>query len=468
MNERIEMVVLRNLLNNEDYVRRVLPFLKEEYFADSSDKILFREVSEFINKYNKSPSIEAVKLEISSLEKISETDIKKIETNLDIISKSLNSEDNMDWLIDQSEKFCKDKAIFNAIMDSIHIIDGKTEESVNVLPEILSKALSVSFDTNIGHDFIENKDERFEFYHRIEEKVPFDLDYMNRITNGGVPNKTLNVILASTGVGKSLFLCHHTTNCLIQNKNVLYITCEMSEERIAERIDANLLNTPIQDLKKLSKELYDKKMERALKNIKGRLIVKEYPTATANVSHFRNLINELRLKKNFSPDVLMVDYLNICASARFKGNTTANSYTYVKSIAEELRGLAVELDIPIFTATQANRGGYNNSDIDLSNTSESYGLPSTADLLVALIATEELEELSQIMVKQLKNRYNDPSTNKKFVLGIDRSKMRLYDVEEHAQNSLVDSGQLGSEMKKTTDKLNEKFTKNSSFDDWEM
>lgn len=468
MNERIEMVVLRNLMTNEEYVRRVLPFLKEEYFAENSDKILFREINEFITKYNSRPTPEAIRLEVGQLEKVSETDVKRISSNLDIIEKNTDIDNNIDWLIDQSEKFCKDKAIFNAIMESIHIIDGKTEQTVNSLPDILSKALSVSFDTNIGHDFIENKDERYEFYHRIEEKVPFDLEYLNKITNGGVPNKTLNVILASTGVGKSLFLCHHTTNCLLQNKNVLYITCEMSEERIAERIDANLLNTPIQDLKKLSKEMYDKKLERALMNVKGRLIIKEYPTATANVTHFRNLINELRLKKNFSPDVLMVDYLNICASARFKGNNSANSYTYVKSIAEELRGLAVELNIPIFTATQANRGGYNNSDIDLSNTSESYGLPSTADLLFALIATEELEELSQILVKQLKNRYNDPSTNRKFVLGIDRSKMKLYDVEEHAQSSIVDSGQLGTEIRDNKEKFAEKFARARSFDDWDI
>jgi len=466
MNERIELVAFRNLFNNEEFVRRVLPFLKEEYFSENAEKILFREINDFVAKYNNRPSLDAIKVEVNQLEKVSETDVKKMHHLIELVERSIDKSDNIDWLIDQSEKFCKERAIYNAIMESIHIIDGKTDKSVNSLPDILSKALSVSFDTNIGHDFIENKDERYEFYHRIEEKLPFDLDYMNRITNGGVPNKTLNVILASTGVGKSLFLCHHATNCLMRNKNVLYITCEMSEERIAERIDANLLNTPIQDLKKLTKEMYDKKLERALMNVKGRLIIKEYPTATANVTHFRNLINELRLKKNFSPDVLMVDYLNICASARFKGNTSANSYTYVKSIAEELRGLAVELNIPIFTATQANRGGYNNSDIDLSNTSESYGLPSTADLLIALIATEELEDLSQILVKQLKNRYNDPSMNKKFVLGIDRSKMKLYDVEEHAQNALVDSGQLGTEIR--DNKMMEKFKKPRSFDDWEM
>ena len=468
MNERIEMVVLRNLLTNEEYVRRVLPFLKEEYFAENSDKILFREINQFISKYNSRPTPEAIRLEVSQLEKIGETDVKRISSNLDILEKNSEIDNNIDWLIDQSEKFCKDKAIYNAIMESIHIIDGKTDKSVNVLPEVLSKALSVSFDTNIGHDFIENKDDRYEFYHRIEEKLPFDLEYMNRITNGGVPRKTLNCIIAMTGVGKSLFLCHHAANCMIQNKNVLYITCEMAEERIAERIDANILNTPIHDLKKLSKEMYDKKMERALKNVVGRLIIKEYPTASANVSHFRNLINELRLKKNFSPDVVFIDYLNICASARFRGNTTANSYTYVKSIAEEIRGLAVELDVPIFTATQANRGGYNNSDIDLSNTSESYGLPSTVDLLFALIATEELDELGQIMIKQLKNRYNDPSSNKKFVLGLDRSKMKLYDVEEHAQTAIVDSGQSANVREVVgKEKFSEKFSR-PRFEDWEM
>jgi replicative DNA helicase len=462
------MVVLRNLLTNEEYVRRVLPFLKEEYFAENSDKILFREINQFISKYNSRPTPEAIRLEVSQLEKIGETDVKRISSNLDILEKNSEIDNNIDWLIDQSEKFCKDKAIYNAIMESIHIIDGKTDKSVNVLPEVLSKALSVSFDTNIGHDFIENKDDRYEFYHRIEEKLPFDLEYMNRITNGGVPRKTLNCIIAMTGVGKSLFLCHHAANCMIQNKNVLYITCEMAEERIAERIDANILNTPIHDLKKLSKEMYDKKMERALKNVVGRLIIKEYPTASANVSHFRNLINELRLKKNFSPDVVFIDYLNICASARFRGNTTANSYTYVKSIAEEIRGLAVELDVPIFTATQANRGGYNNSDIDLSNTSESYGLPSTVDLLFALIATEELDELGQIMIKQLKNRYNDPSSNKKFVLGLDRSKMKLYDVEEHAQTAIVDSGQSANVREVVgKEKFSEKFSR-PRFEDWEM
>lgn len=468
MNDRLENVIFRNLFDNEEYMRRVFPFLREEYFSDNADRILFREISEFIASYNSRPTIQAIRLEVGAIEKIGETDLKKIESKLTFLEERVEELDNMDWLIDQSEKFCKDKAIYNAIMDSIHIIDGKTDKSVNALPEILSKALSVSFDTNIGHDFIENKDDRYEFYHRIEEKLPFDLEYMNRITNGGVPRKTLNCIIAATGVGKSLFLCHHATGCLLQNKNVLYITCEMAEERIAERIDANILNTPIQDLKKLSKEMYDKKMERALKNVVGRLIIKEYPTASANVSHFRNLINELRLKKNFSPDVVFIDYLNICASARFRGNTTANSYTYVKSIAEELRGLAVELDIPIFTATQANRGGYNNSDIDLSNTSESYGLPSTVDLLFALISTEELDELGQMMIKQLKNRYNDPSVNKKFVLGVDRSKMKLYDLEEHAQTAIVDSGQAENVREVVgKEKFSEKFSR-PRFEDWEI
>jgi replicative DNA helicase len=350
------------------------------------------------------------------------------------------TEQDDEWLYEKSEKFCKDKAVYNAIMESIHIIDGKNEtQTENAIPEILSEALSVSFDTHIGHDYIEDADERYEFYHKAESKIPFDLEMFNTITQGGTPNKTLNMILAGTGVGKSLFMCHHAAACLSQNNNVLYITCEMAEERIAERIDANLMDITMDDMKSLPKQIYDKKLETATQGCTGKLIVKEYPTATAHANHFRALLDELKLKKKFIPDIIFIDYLNICASSRMKQNANVNSYTYIKAIAEELRGLAVERNVPIFSATQTNRSGFNNSDVGLEDTSESFGLPATADLMFALISTEELEEANQMMIKQLKNRYNDVITNKKFVVGINRAKMKLFDVDPHEQTGLVDT-----------------------------
>jgi replicative DNA helicase len=372
------------------------------------------------------------------------------------------------WLIDQTEKFCKDKAVYNALMDSIQLLDenkpkGKTR---NAIPEILTKALSVSFDASIGHDFVEDADKRFEFYHRVEQKTSFDLDYLNKITNGGVPNKTLNVILAGTGVGKSLFMCHHAAYCLTMSKNVLYITCEMAEERIAERIDANLMDIAVDDLKSLPKDIYDKKLSKISSGMTGKLIIKEYPTATASVDHFRHLLDELRLKKNFKPDVVFIDYLNICASSRFKAGANVNSYTYIKAIAEELRGLAVQSDFPIFTATQTNRSGFSNTDVELTDTSESFGLPATADLMFAIIATEQLDESGQIMVKQLKNRYNDPTLHRRFILGIDRSKMKLYDVQEDDQVLFEQMGKGSESVDDEEDMSKFKIKKPRSLSGW--
>jgi archaellum biogenesis ATPase FlaH len=390
--------------------------------------------------------------------------MKQCIQNLDKMFDDSKSPD-LEWLIDHTEKFCKDKAIYNAILESIHIIDGKSKDKdVGSLPKMLSDALAVSFDTNIGHDYIEDYGKRYEFYHRVENKIPFDIEQFNTITNGGVPRKTLNIIMAGTGVGKSLFMCHHASACLTQNLDVLYITCEMAEERIAERIDANLMDLPMEDLKKLPADLYNKKMQQIRKKYTGRLIIKEYPTATANANHFRALLNDLKMKKNFQPDIIFIDYLNICASARLKMNASVNSYTFVKAIAEELRGLAVEFEVPIFSATQVNRGGFNNTDVGLENTSESFGLPATADLMFALISTEELEEQGQVMVKQLKNRYNDVSRSKKFVVGIDRSKMKLLDVDSPI---VGDEGFGKSEDGvKNNGKGNGVPSANDKYDDW--
>jgi len=439
LNQTIERTTLTNLICNEDYARKVLPFIKSNYFDEREEQIIFEEISNFVDKYQKIPTQTSLEIEVGERKDLNETEHKKI---VDII-KTLNPmEVDFDWLVDHTEKFCKDKAIYNAIVDGIKIIDGKdSKRKPDAIPEILTDALSVSFDNSVGHDYIEDAESRFDYYHRVEERIPFDLDFFNKITKGGLPPKTLNIALAGTGVGKSLFMCHMAANCLSQGKNVLYITLEMAEERIAERIDANLMNVSMEDLQSLAKQMFTDKMSKIIKKTKGKLIVKEYPTATAHSSHFRGLIKELAIKKSFRPDIMFIDYLNICASSRFKGAQNVNSYMYVKAIAEELRGLAVETNVPIMSATQTTRSGFVSTDVGLEDTSESFGLPATADLMFALISTEELEELNQICVKQLKNRYNDPTMNKRFVIGIDRAKMRLYDVEMDAQQDLVNSGQ---------------------------
>ena len=438
---RTEAAILKNLIQNEEYTRKVLPFLKEDYFTENADKTLYGTVNEFVNKYNSLPSEEALQIELSEV-KMNEEEYKDSLQLLKDIGNDGEDYTDLNWLLDKTEKFCQDKAIYNAVVESISILDNpKTDQDKGVIPEILSDALSVSFDPHVGHDYLDDSDERFDFYHRVEERIPFDLDYFNKITKGGLPQKTLNICLAGTGVGKSLFMCHVASSCLSQNQNVLYITLEMAEEKIAERIDANMLDVAVDDLHALPKDLYDRKINNLRTTTKGKLIVKEYPTASANVNHFRSLLNELNLKRSFVPDIIFVDYINICSSSRIRTGANVNSYTYIKSIAEELRGLAVEHKIPVVSATQTTRSGYSNTDVGLEDTSESFGLPATADLMFAIISTEQMEELGQIMVKQLKNRYNDPTVNKKFVVGIDRAKMRLYDVDQSAQDELVDNGQ---------------------------
>ena len=437
--ERIERTILSNLIHNEEYTRRVLPFVKEEYFSDRLEKILFTEISKFVNKYNALPSKEALSIEMNGSKGINEDEYKKV---TDIIS-TLNKEPvNMDWLRDTTEKFCKDRAIHNAILGGIQIIDGKDKRyTPEYLPEMLSNALSVSFDQKVGHDYLIETKDRFDFYKKKEERLPLDLEFFNKITRGGIPSKTLNICLAGTGVGKTMFMTHLASSILLQGKNVLYITLEMAEERIAERIDANLLNVGMSDLEELPYAMYETKINKLQSKTSGKLIIKEYPTASAHTGHFRSLLKELALKKSFKPDIVFVDYLNICSSARFKAGANVNSYTYIKAIAEELRGMAVENDIPIFSATQTTRSGFVSSDVGLEDTSESFGLPATADFMFAIISSEELDDKNQIMVKQLKNRYNDPTMNKRFVVGIDRAKMRLYDCEQSAQEDIVDSGQ---------------------------
>jgi replicative DNA helicase len=433
---RIEHLILNNLLHDEDYARRTLPYLKPEYFSDRIERIVYEEVDKFINKFNALPSREALTIEISNLSSINDKDYAALTEYVAGLIKE--EQDDKQWLVETTEKFCQEKALHNAIMESISIIDGDGKKDKGAIPEILSDALSVSFDPNVGHDFIDNAADRFDFYHKVEERVPFDIAKLNDITKGGVPKKSLNIILAGTGVGKSLAMCHMATANLLDGKNVLYITMEMAEEKIAERIDANILNVSLDELKTMPRSSYEKKMERVKGKTSGKLIVKEYPTAAAGTGHFRHLLNELRLKKSFKPDIIYIDYLNICASSRMKMGASINSYTYIKAIAEELRGLAVEQQVPIWSATQTTRSGYGNSDVGLEDTSESFGLPATADFMMAIIASEELEQLNQVMVKQLKNRYGDPNTNKRFVVGIDRAKMRLYDVEESAQEDLID------------------------------
>ena len=437
MQANLEQTILRNLLTDEKYMRKVLPFIKPDYFQGVY-RILFKEAGKFVGKYNKLPSAETFKIELDQSDMIGG---EQYSVAVDILPQLFSKEKIDDtWLIDTTEKWCQDRAIYNAVMESISIIDGKHESlTKGALPDLLSKALGVAFDTNVGHDYIENADERFEFYHKEENRIPFDLEYFNKITKGGVPNKSLNICLAGTGVGKSLYMCHLASANLAAGSNVLYITMEMAEERIAERIDANLLNVPIDQLENLSKDMFSTKVADLQRKTNGKLIVKEYPTGSAHSGHFRGLLNELKLKKQFVPDIIYIDYLNICASSRMKAmGGSINSYTYIKAIAEELRGLAVEFNLPIFSATQTTRSGFGNSDVGLEDTSESFGLPATADLMFALISTEELEKLGQLMVKQLKNRYNDPTNHKRFVVGVDRSKMRLYDVDESEQTLTQD------------------------------
>ena len=436
METRIENTIIKNLIQNETYTRKVIPFIKSEYFTESSERLIFEEISNYFDKYTKSPTVEALLINLDNVTSKGDAIVK---SSKQLVENIKTDDTPLDWLIDETEKWCKDRAIYIAVMDSIEVLDETSKRSTGEIPDLLKDALSVSFDTHIGHDQLEDADERFEFYNTEEEKMPFDLEYFNKITKGGLPNKTLNICLAGTGVGKSLFMCHMASNCLLMGKNVLYITMEMSEERIAERIDSNVMNVPMKELPDISKKEYDKKIQRIKNKTKGKLIIKEYPTAAAHVGHFRHLLQELNIKKDFRPDIIFIDYLNICASHRIRPGSGANSYTLVKSIAEELRGLAVEHDVPMVSATQTTRSGYGSTDIGLEDTSESFGLPATADLMFALITSEELEDLDQLVVKQLKNRYNDPTIFKRFVIGIDRSRMKLYDVEQEAQEELIDS-----------------------------
>ena len=438
---RLEHSILKNLIYNEEYTRKVMPFIQPEYFSDNTEKTVFNEVKEFVEKYKNLPTHEALVINFTESKNLTEAQVRSSIDLLNDLHKVKNEATELQWLTEQTEKFCQDKAIYNAIMDAVQILDTKTTKDKGEIPKILADALGVSFDRNIGHDYITDYESRYDFYHKKEERIPFDLDFFNKITKGGLPNKTLNIALAGTGVGKSLFMCHVAAGCISQGFDVLYITMEMAEEKIAERIDANLLNIRLDDLHIISKDDYTKRFQSLQNKTHGRLIIKEYPTAAAGSMHFRSLLNELQLKKNFRPKIIFIDYLNICCSSRLKAGANVNSYTYVKAIAEELRGLAVEFNVPIVSATQTTRSGYSNSDVDLTDTSESFGLPATADFMFALINTEELEQLNQIMVKQLKNRYNDPSMNKKFVIGVDRAKMKLYDVEDTAQK-IVDSGQV--------------------------
>ena len=440
----VEKKILKHLLNDDAYTRKILPFLSGDYFSDHSEKVIYEEIHKYITKYNNLPTVEALTIEIDGRSNLSGDQHKKVTGLLDELNVTeFDARDGV-WLLDATEKFCQEKAIYNAIMESIQILDesGNSKKEKGAIPDILSDALAISFDNHVGHDFIDDAETRYEFYHTVEKRIPFDLDYLNRITKGGLPEKTLNIILAGTGVGKSMFMCHCAAANLTIGKNVLYITLEMAEERIAERIDANLMNVDIDKLMALPKESYLKKIERLKEKTLGRLIIKEYPTASANVTHFKHLLNELKLKRQFVPDIIYIDYLNICASSRMRQGANVNSYSFIKAIAEELRGLAVEHKVPVISATQTTRGGYSNSDVDITDTSESFGLPATADFMIALIATEELTDLNQMMVKQLKNRYNNPDTNKRFMIGVDKAKMKLYDVEQTAQNHIHDSGQV--------------------------
>ena len=439
MSQTIERTTLTQFVTNEKYARKVLPFMKRDYFSDKIERIIFEEIIKFVDKYNKIPTQTSLEIEVQGRKDLNEEEYKKVVAVIQTLS---STDVDFDWLVDTTEQFCKDKAVYNAIVESISIIDGKDKNrGPDSIPNILTDALAVGFDNSVGHDYLVDSESRFDYYHTVEEKIPFDLEFFNKITKGGLPPKTLNIVLAGTGVGKSLFMCHVAANCLSQGKNVLYITLEMAEERIAERIDANLMNISMEDLHDLPKQMFDNKITNIIKSTSGKLIVKEYPTASAHSGHFRGLIKELAIKKTFKPDIIFIDYLNICSSSRFKGSINVNSYMYIKAIAEELRGLAVETNVPIMSATQTTRSGFVSSDIGLEDTSESFGLPATADLMFALISNEELDELNQIAVKQLKNRYNDLTINKRFVIGLDRSKMKLFDVKLSEQNNIVDSGQ---------------------------
>jgi len=434
---RIEQTILRHLVHKEYFARKALPFLRDEYFSDSSERLVYHRINEFVQKYNDIPSREALEIDLEQIKNLSEDQYSGC---VEII-KSLDEPEPVDdqWLIDETERFCQDRAIYNAIMDSIGIIDGKDKDRTKgSIPEILTSALAVSFDSHIGHDFLEDYEDRFDFYHRVEERIPFDLEMLNEITRGGLPRKSLNIILAGTGVGKTLAMCHMAASNLVLGRNVLYITMEMAEEKIAERIDANLLNVAVDELAQLPRDSYEKKVERVRNKTAGKLIIKEFPTASAHVGHLRHLLNELKLKRSFVPDIIYIDYLNICLSARIKAGANVNSYTYVKAIAEELRGLSVEKNLPIVSATQTTRTGYSNSDPGLEDTSESFGLPATADFMIALVSSDQLQDLNQIMIKQLKNRYNDPTINRRFVVGVDRAKMKMYDLEESAQTAAQD------------------------------
>ena len=441
--KQLENVILKNLIFNEEYTRKVLPFIKEEYFSDNTHRKFFKEVKTFVEEYKNLPTYESLLIDFTESKKLTQVEVTGCIDILRELNSDKSEKSEMDWLIVQTEKFCQDKAIYNAIMSSVSILDsaGDDKKSKGEIPKLLSDALGVSFDNHIGHDYVNDSDARYDFYHKQETRIQFDLDLFNKITKGGLPIKTLNIALAGTGVGKSLFMCHVAASCLSQGKNVLYITLEMAEEKIAERIDANLLNVSMDELKTMTKDDYGRKFNHLKTKLNGKLIIKEYPTASASALHFRALLNELHLKKSFKPDIVFIDYLNICSSSRIKPGANVNSYSYIKAIAEELRGLAVEFAVPIVSATQTTRSGFTNSDPGLEDTSESFGLPATADFMFALISTEELEQLNQIMVKQLKNRYGDPNSFKRFVIGIDRSKMKLYDAEPDAQNGIADSGQ---------------------------
>ena len=454
MSDRIERIILRNLFYNEDFTRKVLPFIKSEFFTNHNESILFGEINEFVLKYKNLPTKETILVELNKRKDLKEDELTEIKT---IVNKLDNQEVELQWLLDTTEKFCKDRAVHNAVLSGIQILDGKDKkQNPEAIPSILSEALAVSFDNHVGHDYVDDSEARYDFYHKREKRFKFDLNYFNRITKGGVPSKTLNIALAGTGVGKSLFMCHAASNWLQDGKNVLYITLEMAEERIAERVDANLMDVTIDDLHTMPKDMYENKMSKLQKKTIGKLIIKEYPTASAHSGHFRALLNELSLKKTFKPDVVFIDYLNICASSRFKGGNIS-SYFYIKAIAEELRGLAVEFDMPIFSATQTTRSGFTSTDIGLEDTAESFGLPATADFMFALISNDELDQLGQLKVKQLKNRFGDPSMNRSFIIGVDRSKMRLFDVEASAQN-IVDSNQTEEEEKITPEGAYEKFS----------
>ena len=437
--EKVEFLILRNLLHNEEYLRKVVPFLKSEYFEDEKQKIVYHEIASFVEEYNELTTKEVLCIEIEKRKDITDSMFKDITFLIDELD---NSPADLQWLLDTTEKWCRDRAIYLALIESISLADGKDDtKGRDAIPSILSDALAVSFDNHVGHDYLIDYEERYESYHRKEDKIPFDLEFFDKVTKGGLPNKTLNIALAGTGVGKSLFMCHFASSVLLQGKNVLYITMEMAEEKIAERIDANLLNINMQDITDLPMQMFESKVNDISKKTQGTLIIKEYPTAAAHSGHFKGLLNELALKKSFRPDIIFIDYLNICASSRYRAASNVNSYSYIKAIAEELRGLAVEANLPIVSATQTTRSGFASSDVDLTDTSESFGLPATADLMFALISTEELEALNQIMVKQLKNRYNDPTIHKRFVVGIDRAKLRLYDCEQKAQEDIIDNGQ---------------------------